>query len=138
MGIRRAEASASALMEKRGFRSPRRITIEGLMLEYLRRQGTSPNSVLEIVSEVRSRWPLTLALRGALWIAVIGFALFLVTAYLLEWLRFSDVSIIGARVLMVVATVGLVVWFLVRPLRRRVTDEQVALYLEEHEPTLQA
>ena len=29
-------------------------------------------------------------------------------------------------------------YFLVRPLRRRVTDEQVALYLEEHEPSLQA
>ena len=29
-------------------------------------------------------------------------------------------------------------WFLVRPLRRQVTDEQVALYLEEHEPSLQA
>ena len=31
-----------------------------------------------------------------------------------------------------------VYYFLVRPLRRRVTDEQVALYLEEHEPSLQA
>ncbi len=29
-------------------------------------------------------------------------------------------------------------WFLVRPLRRKVSDEQVALYLEEHEPSLQA
>ena len=28
--------------------------------------------------------------------------------------------------------------FFVRPLMRRVTDEQVALYLEEHEPSLQA
>jgi hypothetical protein len=32
---------------------------------------------------------------------------------------------------------GLATWALVLPLRRRVTDEQVALYLEEHEPTLQ-
>ena len=31
-----------------------------------------------------------------------------------------------------------VLWFIVRPLRRRVTDDQVALYLEEHEPSLQA
>src|SRR5215510_4118655 len=125
-------------MEKRGFRSPRRITIEGLMLEYLRRQGTSPNSLLDIIAEVRTRWRLKLALRGALWVAVIGFALFLLTAYALEWTRFSAEAIIGARVLMVVALVGLVAWFLVRPLRRRVTDEQVALYLEEHEPSLQA
>ena len=27
-------------------------------------------------------------------------------------------------------------WFFARPLSRKVTDEQVALYLEEHEPTL--
>src|SRR6185436_15538579 len=41
-------------------------------------------------------------------------------------------------VLMLAGAAGLLVWFLVRPLRRRVTDEQVALYLEEHEPSLQA
>jgi hypothetical protein len=35
------------------------------------------------------------------------------------------------------ALVALVYFFLVKPLRRRVTDEQVALYLEEKEPTLQ-
>ena len=29
-------------------------------------------------------------------------------------------------------------WFLLRPLRRQVSDDQVALYLEEHEPSLQA
>ena len=29
-------------------------------------------------------------------------------------------------------------WFLVRPLLRKVSDEQVALYLEEHEPSLEA
>ena len=30
---------------------------------------------------------------------------------------------------------GMILW-LVKPLQRKVTDEQVALYLEEHEPTL--
>src|SRR5262245_35453485 len=103
------------------------------MLEYLRRSSASPTNLMEIIAEVRTRWRLKLALRGALWIAVIGFALFLLTAYSLEWARFSTGSIIGARVLMVLAALGLLAWFLVRPLRRRVSDEQVALYLEEHE-----
>ena len=39
---------------------------------------------------------------------------------------------------MAVALASLVGWFLVRPLFWRVSDEQVALYLEEHEPSLQA
>jgi uncharacterized protein DUF4175 len=108
------------------------------MLEYLRRQTAPPTTLLEIIAAVRSRWRLKLALRGALAVAVIGFVLFLLTAYGLQWARFSSASIIGARVLMLGGAVGLVVWFLVRPLRRRVSDEQVALYLEEHEPTLQA
>ena len=40
--------------------------------------------------------------------------------------------------LLVAAAARLPRWFLVRPLMRRVSDEQVALYLEEHEPTLEA
>jgi hypothetical protein len=108
------------------------------MLEYLRRQSATPTTLLEIIASIRSRWRMKLALRGALAIAVIGFALFLLIAYGLQWARFSDASIIAARVLMLAAAAGLVVWFLVRPLRRRVSDEQVALYLEEHEPSLQA
>jgi uncharacterized protein DUF4175 len=108
------------------------------MLEYLRRQSAPPTTLLEIIAAVRSRWRLKLALRGALAIAVIGFALFLLTAYGLQWARFSGASIVLARVLMIAGAVGLVAWFLVKPLRRRVTDEQVAMYLEEHEPTLQA
>ena len=65
-------------------------------------------------------------------------ALFFVAAYALEWARFSPSSIIAARVLLSLAVLGSVYYFLIRPLRRRVTDEQVALYLEEHEPSLQA
>ncbi len=47
-------------------------------------------------------------------------------------------SIITFRVLVAIALASLIGWFLVRPLFWRVSDEQVALYLEEHEPSLQA
>ena len=43
----------------------------------------------------------------------------------------------GAALLLAAAAAS-IGWFLVRPLRRQVTDEQVALYLEEREPSLQA
>ncbi len=42
------------------------------------------------------------------------------------------------RVVTLAVFAGLVALWLVRPLRRRVTDMQVALYVEEHEPSLQA
>ena len=42
------------------------------------------------------------------------------------------------RIVTLAVFAALVVWWLVRPLRRRVTDMQVALYVEEHETSLQA
>jgi hypothetical protein len=95
-------------------------------------------SLLEIIADVRRRWRLKLAVRGAARVALTAFVVFLVAAYGLEWARFTSVSIIAARTGLALA-LALAVWvFLVRPLRRRVTDEQVALYLEEHDPSLQA
>ena len=60
------------------------------------------------------------------------------SAYALEALRFSPSSILGFRVLILLAAAAFAGWFLVRPLMRKVSDEQVALYLEEHEPSLEA
>src|SRR5512142_1839653 len=95
-------------------------------------------SLLEIIADVRRRWRLKLAVRGAARVALTAFVVFLVAAYGLEWARFTSVSIIAARAVLAL-TVVLAAWvFLVRPLRRQVTDEQVALYLEEHDPSLQA
>src|ERR1051325_2307224 len=108
------------------------------MLEFLRRGSTPPDSLLAIIAEVRSRWRLKLALRGLLRMALVAVALFAIAAYGMEWARFTTASIIVARVALVLAMLGSIAWFLVRPLRQRVTDEQVALYLEENEPALQA
>src|SRR5687768_8299605 len=107
------------------------------MFENMRR-STPPSSLLDIIGAVRSRWRLKLALRGAMCVAGVAVGLFLIAAYGMEWARFSTGSIVTARVLMAAALVASAWWFLVQPLRRRVTDEQVALYLEEHEPSLQA
>jgi hypothetical protein len=108
------------------------------MLDYLRRRSTPPRDLLEIISEVRARWRAKLILRGAVRVVAAAFALFILAAYGMEWAKFSPVSIISARVLMVLVLAASVFVFLVKPLRRKVTDEQVALYLEEHDPSLQA
>src|SRR5204862_7526736 len=46
--------------------------------------------------------------------------------------------IISFRIITVAIFVGLLFYGLVWPLRRRVTDAQVAMYLEECDPTLEA
>ena len=105
--------------------------------DYLRRRSIPSSNLTDLISEARSRWRVKLALRGAAWVVGIALVLLLVAAYGLEWARFSASSILAARVLMGVALVAAIFYFLVRPLRRQVTDDQVALYLEEYDPSLQ-
>src|SRR5260221_11444266 len=94
--------------------------------------------LLKVIREVRSRWRMKLLLRGGIVIVGGGLLALVLASYGLQVLKFSASSVAGLRV----ATLGLfavmvAVWF-VRPLRRRVTDMQVALYVEEHDPSLQA
>jgi hypothetical protein len=96
------------------------------------------SGLTRIISDVRKRWRFKLVLRGVVRSVAVAIALFFAAAYGLEWARFSPVSILAARVLLALAILGSFYYFLIRPLRRQVTDEQVALYLEECEPSLQA
>src|SRR3954451_18017873 len=96
------------------------------------------SDLVVVIREARRRWRMKLALRGAA-IAVARIAVALVlSAMTLQWMRFSAESILAFRIVLAgaIAVVGYV--FLARPLLRRVTDEQVALYLEEHERSLEA
>ena len=52
-------------------------------------------------------------------------------------MRFSAEAVVWLRLLTWGTLAITTIWFIVRPLFRRVTDEQVALYLEEHEPALE-
>src|SRR5262245_53641816 len=91
-----------------------------------------------IIHQIRKRWRMKLALRGAAFVLA-GCALALLfSAYGLERLKFSPGSIIAFRVGMVMITGALCGYFFVLPQWRRVTDEQVALYLEESEPSLES
>ncbi|MBW8895198.1 MAG: hypothetical protein JF613_03310, partial [Acidobacteria bacterium] len=102
------------------------------------RRTDSPSELVEIVHQVRRRWRMKLALRGALGVVGLGVLVLLASAYGLESWRFTPAAIITFRIVVALAMVGLVGYFFVRPLLRQATDEQVALYLEEHEPSLQA
>src|SRR5688572_11963207 len=95
------------------------------------------SELTSIIREIRNRWRMKLAVRGAAFV-IGGFLLtLLLSAYALETLKFSPGSIIAFRVAMVMIFGALSGYFFVLPQWRRVTDEQVALYLEECEPTLE-
>ena len=92
--------------------------------------------LLEVVRQVRRRWRIKLALRGAVGFLLAGVLAMIAIAYALEALKFTPAAIFSFRIVTGLVLVAAGAWFFARPLSRKVTDEQVALYLEEHEPTL--
>src|SRR5688572_28163864 len=85
--------------------------------------------LIRIIQDVRRRWRFKLALRGAVGVLGIGQVVLLAGASGLEVARFSPGAIIAFRIVVFAAVVGLAGWLLARPLMRRVSDDQVALYL---------
>ena len=102
------------------------------------RRSEHPSDLIAAIHEIRRRWRYKLMLKGAVGVLGLGVAALVLSAWGLESWRFSAGSIVTFRVLVAIALASLIGWFLVRPLFWRVSDEQVALYLEEHEPSLQA
>ncbi len=106
----------------------------------MRHRGVSSEQreLQDVVRTVRRRWRVRNALRGSLLTALSAVAaLVLVSVVMDRWTGGPA----GATAFAVLAylSVGVVaVRTLVRPLIRRVTDLQVAQYLEEHEPELRA
>ena len=96
------------------------------------------DEILRVIRHVRNRWRLRVAVRGFSVLVAAALGTFLASSYGLEVFKFSPTSIVTFRVVTYLALLGLGWWLFVRPVSRRVTDEQVALYLEEHEPSLQA
>jgi len=89
-----------------------------------------------VIRAVRRRWRLHLLLRGLAIVLAGGFLAFLLATWGADRFRFAPTPLAVFQVLAWGAAAFLAYRFLVRPLARRVSDEQVALYLEEHEPTL--
>src|SRR5689334_20770770 len=106
------------------------------MSDHLR--PASGSELLEIIREVRNRWRLRLALGTAVIVAVGLVLVLLLSASALQALKFSPAAITTFRLVTIATTIGLLAWWLLGPLRRRVTDAQVALYLEECDPSLES
>jgi hypothetical protein len=95
------------------------------------------NRVFDVVRGVRWRWRTRQVLRGLVWVgALTGFVLF-ASAWGLERLRYAPEWVVAFRYLTWGTLLISTFLFLIRPLFKRVTDGQVALYLEEHEPSLE-
>src|SRR5688500_3801392 len=98
--------------------------------------GDSRAQLLDVVRQVRRRWRIKLALKGAVGFLLAGLVAILVIAYALETLKFTPTAIFWFRIVTGLVLVAAGAWFFARPLSRKVSDEQVALYLDDHRPTL--
>lgn len=99
------------------------------------RQGAA-GDVTGVIRDVRAGWRRKLLVRGLLRVLVAGALVLIGAGIALEALRFTPASILTFRIVTVVAILGVAYWWIVRPFRAQVSDDQVALYLEEHEPSL--
>ena len=95
------------------------------------------NRLLGVVRSVRWRWRTRVALRGLAWVAGLTGLVFFLSALGLERMRFSAEAVVALRFLTWGTLAVSIYVFLIRPLFVRLSDVQVALYLEEHEPSLE-
>jgi hypothetical protein len=91
-----------------------------------------------VIRGVRRRWRAKVGLRGAAVVLATGLLAFAVSAYAMDHFRYEPWAVTSFRLFAYVALLALATRFLVLPLWGRVSDERVALYLEENEPSLQA
>src|SRR5579863_5901649 len=103
-----------------------------------RRGPMDHQELVRIVRQVRSRWRTKLLLRGGFILVGGGLLALILASWGLHAAKFSPAAVFGFRIAIFGIFAALAWLWLVRPLRRQVTDMQVALYVEEHDPTLQA
>ena len=96
------------------------------------------DELLRAIRTTRRRWRLKVLLRGLALFLAAGFATVAISIWALDRFHYGDVAVAVVRILVWIALAALAVRLLALPLLRRVSDRQVALYIEEHEPSLQA
>ncbi len=92
--------------------------------------------LIRVIRYVRGRWRLRNVLKGVALLILFGLVAFAVSAYGMEHFRYTVWSVRLFRIFTYLALLGLFLRFVYRPLSRRVADEQVARYMEEHDPSL--
>lgn len=86
----------------------------------------------------RIRWRVRVALHGAAIAAGLGLLAVGLAAAGMERLAWTPEHVRTLRYAAYAMIALLLAWFVVRPLLRRIPDERLALYLEEHAPSLDA
>src|SRR5204862_25119 len=84
--------------------------------------------LLEVIRSVRNRWRQRLMVRGAVLVVAGTLAALFLSASSLEALRFTPAAIISFRLIALAIFAALVYLFIVRPMRREVTDTQGAQF----------
>ncbi len=92
--------------------------------------------LIRAIRYVRSRWRLRNVLKGLAFVVLFGFTAFAISAYGMEYFRYTAWSVRLFRIFTYLALLAIALRFIVRPLAKRVTSEQVALYMEEQDPSL--
>src|SRR4051794_23931141 len=100
--------------------------------------GSDQSQLLGVVRGVRNRYRAKRALRGAAITVAASWAVLVTAAYAMSVLKYTDGAVMGCRIAAVLAIVAIAVRFLVLPLLPKFRDDQVAMYLEEHEKSLKA
>jgi len=92
--------------------------------------------LFEVIDRLRQRWRLRRLLNGLFWTLSLMIGVTLVSAWLLNHWHFANPAVWLLRFVMIFALVGLLLHFCLKPIRQRVSETRVALYLQEHEPSL--
>lgn len=103
-----------------------------------RRPSAARDDLARIIHGVRRRWRTRIALRGGAMVLGVAAVAIVIGVLLVEQSGGNRALIIAARAGVILAILAAAVRFLVMRLARRVSNEQVALYIEEHEPELEA
>jgi hypothetical protein len=101
-------------------------------------KGFERAELMDLVTRVRRRWRMRVVLQGLTALLALALAWVVLGAYVLDGLRFAPGWVLALRVAGWVALAAILVRFVLMPLARRVSDRQVALYIEEHDPGLEA
>src|SRR5215813_8671099 len=92
------------------------------------------NQLIGIISAVRKRRNLLLILRGLAITIVVTTAMLVITGLAAYRYRVSTAALVSLRVFAVLSMIAAVYFAVVRPLRRRVSDAQLARLVEEKHP----
>ncbi|MDQ3516990.1 MAG: hypothetical protein M3466_01130, partial [Gemmatimonadota bacterium] len=100
--------------------------------------SSTHDELTRLIRRVRAQWRFARAIRGSAIVLGAALVVLLAASFGIERFRFNDTAVIVVRVLAYVSLIALAARYLILPLLPRVSDDQVALFIEEHDPSLDA